>query len=423
MFGIILVPLCMFTVYAVARRLGASQRLIRVLLLAFALRMGFLFVVRDVQWFSHPAGGDSVGYEMLAGLVVEYWENRGFAYITVDQLPVIGPTTLPINLFALVMYLNGGPTRAGCTAIIAMMACFTCLLFLRLARYLGADEKIAERVMYLILFMPSFMLYTSDMFKDGLVIFCVIGAVGSSTRLARRFTMPDFILGVVCLAAVWGIRYYLLFACITPLLVGLAGFGGRSMVRPVMVSLGIVCMAMAVGAYTHIIEDARESAYTAFDFSYGWRAQLSSHRGGSGVSFDDHGDPTQALPQKLAYTLLAPFPWMSGSFGLNVGKIDTLIFYFFIYRALVAARRLVWTDKALLMTFLTFLVPLTVIYAMSVANVGLVLRQRMPIVVMTMLLATLSWPRAETEAAAEAEHEDDSLPAPGLARQGDPAGE
>ncbi len=397
MLGILLIPLCLLIVYAVATAAGESRLIVRILMGAYAFRLLFLIIIRDVQWFTHEAGGDSVGYEMLAGLVCEYWDRNGMSYVTADQIWQVGPTTLPINLFALIMYANGGDTRAGCTAVIAMMACFTCLNFVRLARELGADPKVAERVMLCILFMPSFTMYTSDMYKDGLVVFCVIGAVGGAVRLARKFTMFDFVLGSLCLVAVWGVRYDLVFACVAPLVIGLAGFGGKSVVRPILVSAIAPVVLLMMVSYTQILQEAQESATVAFDFSYGWRAQLEGHRGGSAVEFDDGGDPTGALPQKLMYTLFAPFPWMTGSLGLNLGKVDTLLFYYFMYRAGVAAKRLFVVDKALLLTVLAFVAPMTLIYAMSVSNIGLVLRQRMPVVVMVMLLATMSWPKRETE--------------------------
>jgi hypothetical protein len=51
-------------------------------------------------------------------------------------------------------------------------------------------------------------------------------------------------------------------------------------------------------------------------------------------------------------------------------------------------------------SLLVFIVPCTVAYAMTMANMGLMLRQRLPIVTMVALLATLSWPSREEVARA-----------------------
>ncbi len=69
------------------------------------------------------------------------------------------------------------------------------------------------------------------------------------------------------------------------------------------------------------------------------------------------------LYMKVLYTLLSPFPWTTGSIGLHIGKIDTGIWYYFMYRAIISARRLWRENKGLLVAFLSFLVPLTLAYA------------------------------------------------------------
>jgi hypothetical protein len=118
--------------------------------------------------------------------------------------------------------------------------------------------------------------------------------------------------------------------------------------------------------------------------------------GGSGVVFDDGGNPWGSLGPKLLYTILSPFPWETGSLGLQIGKLDVAIWYYVLYRAWVATRRLRKTELRTIVMFLTFIVPTTVMYATGFANIGLNLRQRLPIVFVTALLSMLSWPAAET---------------------------
>ena len=57
----------------------------------------------------------------------------------------------------------------------------------------------------------------------------------------------------------------------------------------------------------------------------------------------------------------------------------------------MAARSLLRTRPGLLFALLTFLLPTTVVYSFSMYNIGLILRQRMPVVLVGMLLASLSW--------------------------------
>jgi hypothetical protein len=108
--------------------------------------------------------------------------------------------------------------------------------------------------------------------------------------------------------------------------------------------------------------------------------------------FDDGGSPFGALGPKIAYTLFAPFPWSAGSIGFQLGKLDSVIWYFFIYRAIRAMRQI---NLQLVLMLLTFLIPSTLSYAMSMSNVGLIVRQRLVIVVATAFLAMLWMPVVE----------------------------
>ncbi|MBL8609622.1 MAG: hypothetical protein JNL38_19985 [Myxococcales bacterium] len=374
--------------------------------MGFVLRMLALAGARNVELFSHQAGGDGNLYEEYARIIAHSWERYGIHYVTMEELPDLGRTSLPPNLFGLIIYLNGGPTVIACTALTALTACLTLLNFYALAKELGAEPRVAERIATVILFAPSFMLYTSDMYKDGLVWFFTLGAVGSAFRLSRKLSVPHAVFGIVCLVAVWYVRYYLVFVCVAPLLVGFLGIGSKSPVRVILTSLVVGVAVAALMSYSRVLDDFGGTAQQAYDIATSKHMRGGNALGGSGVTFDDGGKATGALPTKLVYTLFAPFPWQGGSFGLHVGKIDTFMWYYFMYRSVIAARRLWRENRALLIGFASFMIPLSIAYATSMANIGLILRQRMPVVLIGALLASLSWPKQETAEEEEEEAEE-----------------
>src|SRR6185503_11111871 len=108
-------------------------------------------------------------------------------------------------------------------------------------------------------------------------------------------------------------------------------------------------------------------------------------RGGSGVIFDDGGSPFGALWLKLIYTMFSPFPWGSGSMGFHIGKIDVFIIYFFVLRvwAVIRTKEL----RLIVLMVMTFALPCTVMYATSLANVGLIVRQRLVVIAALTFLA------------------------------------
>jgi hypothetical protein len=115
--------------------------------------------------------------------------------------------------------------------------------------------------------------------------------------------------------------------------------------------------------------------------------------GGSGVTFSDGGAAWGAIVPKLLYTLFSPFPWTAGSIALQLGKIDTILWYFLLYGALRGIRRLWRYDSRLLLILMLFIVPSTIAYATTMSNIGLIFRQRMPIVMVVSLLSAVAWTR------------------------------
>ena len=285
----------------------------------------------------------------------------------------------------------------GCTALVAFCAALTCLNLYRLAVELGADDGMAFRVAAIVLFSPAFLFYTSDMYKDGLVLLLISGALGSAFRLVRRLSVLHVVLGALSLLGLWYVRFYLVFVTIVPLLVGLSGLGSKSVARPMFAAVLGALAFLVIETTTGFFGEMTETGNSAFALATSEAALEGNAAAGSGVSFGDGGAAFGSLGPKILYTLFAPFPWQSGSIGLQLGKIEVLLWYYLLYRAWKSGRRLWREEPVLLLMFLSFLLPSTIMYATIMTNIGLIVRERMAIVMIGSVLATLSWPAKEED--------------------------
>ena len=368
------------------------------LMVTFVSRLLLHFVARNVPFFSHGLGSDAITYEYLAKWIAEEWTIRGISFMTAADNEFIAQTSLPPNIFAVIIYLNGGQAApVACTAVVAISLCVTALNFCKLAMELGAQRRIATTMTIALFSSPALLFYTSDMYKDGLVLMFVLGATGSAIRVSRKFSLLHVVIGVLCLGSLWFVRFYLVVLAVLPIAVGYMGFGSKSFIRPtisVVVLGAILAIALRSQQGNELGHTMEGTFANATD-----KASLDSNAlGGSGVVL---GDGIGAMPLRIIYTLFSPFPWMGGSLGLQLGKIDTILFYFFVYRAWIAGKKLARKDAGTLASLLAFAIPCTIAYAFTMSNMGLILRQRLPIVVLVALLATLSWPtREEAKAAA-----------------------
>lgn len=407
--GPLLAVLCAAILWGVLVRSGQTREksaFPAIIMGGYALRLCIQFVIRDLRLFSHVGheggGGDAVNYEEYAKLIARVWEANGVHYISAEDGFNVGATSLPQNLFAYIIYVNGGEaTRLGCTAVIALAAGLTALNIYLLAVTFGAETKNALLVASIFYLQPAFLFYTSDLYKDGLVLCIAFGALGSALRLSFRISLTHIVICIASLFALWYVRFYLIFVTIAPLLVGIAGLGSKKLSRPLVAAIVIGVTGLALAAFTDILQIATERAAETFAQATSTNSIMGNAKGatGSGVIFDDGGSPYGALPAKLAYTLVSPFPWAGGSLGFQLGKLDGFLWYFILYRAIRATRH---ADRRLVLMLATFIIPCTLMYAMTMANVGLIVRQRLVIVAATSILAALYSPKKVEKRAMQA---------------------
>ena len=397
MIGVLLAVLCAAALVVALSFAGIWRQksaLPTLILGGYVLRLLMQLVVRQVQFFTHEVGGDSGIYEYQGRYLALLWQQTGLHYVASDDKAFIGATSLPANLFGLVIYLNDGDgTRLGCTALVALAAGLTALNLYTLGVEFKAEPRNAMLFAAIIYFEPAFLFYTCDMYKDGLVLCFVLGALGSALRLGNRWSLLHAVIGVICLWALWYVRFYLVFATLAPLVVGLVGFGTKSTIRTVITAIILVFVAVALASFTDILQTASERANETFDIATSVNVTTANRQGGSGVEFDDGGSAYGALPMKLAYTLFSPFPWQGGSLGFQLGKVDAVLWYFIVYRAVAGAwQALKRGESRLVVMLLSFIVPCTFMYAMTMANVGLIMRQRLVIVAATAIFAAIYKP-------------------------------
>lgn len=406
---VLLVPLLLALFASRVTRAYATEDytppLVPMCMLAFVFRAVMFYIGNTVQFFSHEAGGDSRAYAYYAELIIKMWERSGIHYIDKEELFELGATSLPPNFHAFLALLNGGElAREGGAALSALFCGVTALNLFSLCLDLGASHKRALWMAAITLFLPSMVLYSSDIYKDPMVWMLTLGMLGSTLRLMRSINARDVIIAILCCWCLWYIRFYLLFLAATPLAIGLLGLNSKNPGRTLLIVLLGIGLTIPIVAYTRVLGDVTDRATDTFEMSTSLAVRAGTARvAGSGVVFDDGGNPLGALPQKLVYTLFAPFVWQAGSLGFNLGKIDALAMTYIVWRAIKGGRILFRTDPSALLVLLSFIIPTAFAYAITLNNIGTTLRQRIPVLLGLMLLASLSWNDQEEEVTDEAD--------------------
>lgn len=365
-----------------------ARRVLPVLLTAFIVRLVIHVLLMRSDAIDY--GTDNLDYEARAMDIAAYWRREGFQFVTSQEISSLRTVAVPCHIFAMVIYLCGDRAPLACTAIIALIACTVCIVMYRFARLMGADESAAFKLLTITAFMPSFLLHTSDTYKDGFNAFLVIACLALVCSNAQRFDTRKLLALAPLLWALWHVRPYMVFMCALPLVFGIASARQALSPRNVAIFVGLLMPILILVGASHIGTPV-EAMQEQLERGQSETVRRANAHGGSGVVFEDGGSTWSALVPKLAYTLLSPFPWMSGSLALQVAKIEAFVWYYLLYLAVRGARRLWFDNRRMLLILLLFIVPSTVVYATTVANIGLIFRQRMPIVMIVSLLSAIAW--------------------------------
>jgi hypothetical protein len=405
MFGAFLIcflPIVLFTLWRWLPAESRDARVFFIVIIAYAARLAAANFVHEFNLFSYgnAAGSDAGGYEVTAGVLNRLWDFTGVHYVTTEELPWLADTTLPANLFALIQHLNGEPTHLGCVALTATAGCITALNIYALAHELGCAHRSALRVLTIVAFLPTFFFYTADMYKDGLVTCFVFGALGSAIRLSRRFTLAHLLLGFGSLAALWATRFYLVFVMVMPFAAGLLGVRSKSFGRTTAMALLLTVAGLVLVVSSHTLSVATERANSVYSFGTSDAVLRGNAGGESGVLVSGSGPAAFAI--KLAYALFSPFPWQSGSLGLQLAKFEMVFWYYFFFRAVRSIRRIWFEHRADFLLFAMFIVPTIITYTVSFSNIGLVVRERLSVVLGFILLSGLNWRKEATARQPEA---------------------
>ncbi|MDP4510650.1 hypothetical protein [Nonomuraea turcica] len=369
----------------------AAWRVLFVLLAALAVRLAIHTLLMRSMGVGY--GGDNLTYENAAIEIAEKWKQQNFHFVTSD-LAHLKSVALPCNLFAVIIYLSDGRASLACTAVVALIACSLCMIIYRFAQLLGADERSAFRLLIITAFAPAFLVHTSDTFKDGFNAFLVVSCIALACSNMKRFDVRKLLLLVPLLWALWYVRPYMVFMCVPPLIISL--LRSRGAVSMYVTSAFLAMSIFIVSALAGVEVDIFDTIQDQLKYGQSEQTIQALAGGGSGVTFEGE-IPWSNLGLKLLYTLLSPFPWMDGSVFLQLGKIEALICYYLLYSATRGMRILWHCDRNMLLILLFFIVPSLIAYATTIANIGLIVRQRMPIVMVCSLLAAVAWSKASRD--------------------------
>ena len=374
-------------------------------LVALALRMGFgIFIhVFDLRSFF---GGDALAYDQNGAAMVEIWLGRSVAsdMLLYQNDPASG-AAWGMNYLTGAIYMLFGRNIFAAQSFCAVVGAATSPMVFYCSRKIYNNLTVAKFSALAIAIFPSFVIWSGQLLKDGLIIFMLVLAMTMVLQLQEKFNYPALGMLILAMFGILSLRFYIFYmvavAVAGSFLIGFATTT-KSLVRGIalMAIIGFGLMYLGVGRNASVelrvfgnlerIQSSRSDLARAASSGFGEDVDVSTTEGA-----------LSAMPMGFAYLMFAPFPWQAANLRQAITIPEILVWWAMLP---LLAIGLVYTVKNNLrkaFPILVFSLLLTIAYTIFQGNVGTAYRQRTQIQVFLFILIgvghTVFWERRENE--------------------------
>jgi hypothetical protein len=351
-----------------------------------------LGVVEDAQFY------EQVGFEIsrawLSGTLIDT-SDFGHGAETAKLL---------VLLIAVFYYaLDGVRALPVLLVLYSAVTALAPLYVYRIARLLKASASAAQAAGWLVALSPVFVFWSGSLYKEGGTLLILAVAVYHTLRLQSRWHARSVAMLLICIGALWGLRYYLaiLLLAASALSLGWRRVSsapsrgpGMSWTRPSLMLIAFVAVMLSLAVnerMDNVLVENDRGLLVELDV----RRAGSAREAASGYLPDSRiSTPQEALtyfPVGLAYFLAVPLPWQLGSFRQNL-IIPENAFWLALYPLVVAgAIRALRRNGPGTMLIVATTLGMCAVYALLSANIGTTYRMRSQVWLLWAPFAALGW--------------------------------
>lgn len=361
--------------------------------LAVRLLLGAFIHVLDAREFFGP---DASTYDFLGGRLVDYWNGISTLEDQFVQraLSTENPGWGMYYITAAIYYLFGKNIFAA-QALCAVFGAATAPMVYFCSVSIFANKKAAKFAAFAVAFFPAMILWSSQLMKDGLVIFMLVLAITMVLRLQEKFSVPALLLLVLAMAGIFTLRFYIFYmvmaAVVGSFVVGLSGSVpamARRTAALIIVGLSLTYLGVIRNA---TVDLDRFGSLERIQASRADLAQTAESGFFEDVDVSTTEGAITILPVGFLYLMFAPFPWEMNNFRQTITLPEVLLWWAqmpFLLSGLIYSLRHRLRNA---MPVLLFTVMLTIAYSLFQGNVGTAYRQRTQIQVFLFMFIAVGW--------------------------------
>jgi hypothetical protein len=358
--------------------------------LAARMAFGLMIHVFELREFF---GGDALTYDESGWALSQYWLGKGeltgqmyfqsigtawgMTYLTAALYTVIGRNIFAAQSFCAVIGAAIAPTVFYCS------------------RRIFGNLSSAKFAAIAVAVFPSFIIWTGQLLKDGLIIFMLVVTITMVLSLQEKFSYAALATVLASLFGILSLRFYIFFMVVVAVggsfLVGIST-SNRSILRRTLV---LVALGVAL-TYFGMLRSAQTQFETfgSLDRIQGSRMDLA-RSASSGYNEESDVSTTEgalsAIPLGFTYLMFAPFPWQAANLRQTITIPDVLVWWAMMPFLVLGIVYTVRNRLRNAFPVLIFSLLLTLAYSITQGNVGTAYRQRAQIQVFLFVLVGVGW--------------------------------
>jgi len=366
-----------------------------VFLAALLLRLGFGIIVHvfDLRGFF---GGDALTYDFRGDLLMHSWVGSG-QILDPMTLQAFSPSSPGWGMYYVVgfLYLLVGKNIFAAQSFCGVIGAATAPMVYFCALRIFGNRPVAKTSALVVALFPSFVIWSGQLLKDGLIIFLLVLAITMLLRLQEKLDFVALALLFLSLGGILTLRFYIFYmvavAVAGSFVVGVSSTPGslfRRTAALVILGLGVTYFGITRSATQDI---NKYGSLERIQVSRGDLAQSAGSGFGEDVDVSTTQGAIGAIPIGFTYLMFAPFPWEAAS----VRQLITLPEVFLWWGMMpLLVYGLWWAIRHKLrsaLPVLIFTLMLTLAYSVFQGNVGTAYRQRTQIQVFLFIFISVGW--------------------------------
>ncbi|MGC2237486.1 MAG: phospholipid carrier-dependent glycosyltransferase [Pyrinomonadaceae bacterium] len=394
--GVLVVVVVSFAVIALLRRTDRDNHfLINIFLTALIARILFgsfihIFEMRDFF------GADAATYDFLGNRLVEVWTGQVSVndWLSQRALATSGAGWGMTYLVAFI-YLIVGHNILAAQFFCAVIGAATAPLVYICSHKIFQNHRVGKISALLVALFPGFIIWSSQLLKDGLIIFLLVLSMTMVLELQKKFSYPAVGILILSLFGILSLRFYIFYmvaiAVAGSFIIGASG-SAKSVMRG-FIALVIVGIAMSyLGVFQTAGTDFEKfGSLERVQISRQGLATTAESGYGEDIDVSTTGGAISILPIGFSYLMFAPFPWQVTNFRQAITLPEMMVWWSLIPLLLSGLWYTIKNRLRNAISILIFTLLLTIAYSIFQGNVGTAYRQRAQIQVFLFIFIAVGW--------------------------------